>query len=223
MTVIGVNAENLDPSTAVISHASAPASALAPVLTVIHKKFGIKSCAYTLIRSIRGQSKETMKCANLGPSSHSRSVKWDYQDNMIPVQMPSLEEEILRLMPFLHRKFHGIGVFVPTPEVSMFDITLQLENDIGENLYRDVCLAIKEAASEPPMKTVMRYCMKMSNENSASSLFASETHSSIVDAKSGCQINADTIKMVIWFDNETGHAYRIVDLITNCHVYYEDS
>ena len=91
-----------------------------------------------------------------------------------------------------------------------------------DTLYRDVCLALKEAASEPPMTTVMRYCMKMSNENSASGLFASETHSAIVDAKSGCQVNSDTIKMVIWFDNETGHAHRIVDLITNCHVYYED-
>ena len=86
-----------------------------------------------------------------------------------------------------------------------------------------MCLALKEAASEPPLKTVMRYCMKMSEENSASSLFSSETHSSIVDAKSGCQINEDTIKLVIWFDNETGHAYRIVDLITNYHVDYPDS
>ena len=87
-------------------------------------------------------------------------------------------------------------------------------------LCRDVCLALKEAASEPPLKTVMRYCMKMSDDNSASSLFSSETHSSIVDAKSGCQVNEDTVKLVIWFDNETGHAYRIVDLITNYHVDY---
>lgn len=83
-----------------------------------------------------------------------------------------------------------------------------------------MCLALKEAASEPPLKTVMRYCMKMSDDNSASSLFSSETHSSIVDAKSGCQVNEDTVKLVIWFDNETGHAYRIVDLITNYHVDY---
>ena len=81
LTVIGVNAEDLDPRTSVISHASAPASALAPVLTILHKKFGIKSCAYTLIRSIRGQSKETMKCTNLGPSTHGSRVKWDYAGN----------------------------------------------------------------------------------------------------------------------------------------------
>ena len=87
---------------------------------------------------------------------------------------------------------------------------------------RDVCMALKEAASEPPLKTVMRYCMKMSEDNSASGVFASETHSSIVDGKSGCQINDDTIKLVIWFDNESGHAYRIIDLITNFHIHYDE-
>lgn len=102
----------------------------------------------------------------------------------------------------------------------MLDVTLQLEHDAGDTLYRDVCLALKEAASEPPLKTVMRYCMKMSNDNSASLLFASETHSSIVDGKSGGQINEDTIKLIIWFDNESGHAYRIIDLITNFHLDY---
>ena len=50
----------------------------------------------------------------------------------------------------------------------------------------------------------------------------SETHSSIVDGKSGCQINDDTIKLVIWFDNESGHAYRIIDLITNFHIHYDE-
>ena len=112
-------------------------------------------------------------------------------------------------------------VYVPTPEVSMIDVTLQLEQGSGDNLYRDVCVVLKEAASEPPLKTVMRYCLKMTNENSASSLFASETHSSIIDAKSGCQVNEDTIKLVIWFDNESGHAYRVIDLITNFHVHDE--
>ena len=58
-------------------------------------------------------------------------VKWDYADNLIPTQLPTLDEEMLRLLPFLHKKFHGLCVFVPTPEVSMFDLTLQLENDSG--------------------------------------------------------------------------------------------
>ena len=218
LAVTGVNDDKINPATTeIISHASAAASALAPVLTVIHKKFGLKACSYTLLKSIRGHSKDSMKCANVGPSSHTRSVKWDFTENLVPTVMSSLNEEALRLMPFLHKKFNGSVVYVPTPEVSMFDLTLTLEKNVGDTLYRDVCLALKEAASVPPLKTVLRYCMKMSDENSASSLFASETHSSIVDAKSGMQITSDTVKLVIWFDNESGHAYRIVDLIANCH------
>ena len=77
-----------------------------------------------------------MKCANLGPSSHSRSVKWDYADNLIPVQVPNLEEEVLRLLPGLNKKFHGIAVFVPTPEVSMFDLTLQESLLETEYIYK---------------------------------------------------------------------------------------
>jgi glyceraldehyde 3-phosphate dehydrogenase len=221
LKVVGINADDLDPEVLVLSHASAPASALTPVLSVIHKKFGIKSCAYTLLKAIRGHSKDSMKCTNAGPTSHARSVTWDFSENLVPTQMLSLEEETLRILPFLHKKLKGMCVYVPTPEVSMFDLTLQLEQESGDNLYRDVCVALKEAASEAPLKTVMRYCMKMSNDNSASSLFASETHSCIIDAKSGCQVTSDTIKLVVWFDNECGHAYRIIDLITNCHVAYK--
>ena len=60
----------------------------------------------------------------------------------------------------------------------------------------------------------------MSDENSASSLFAGQTHSCVVDAKSGCQISDDCIKLILWFDNEHGFAHRIVDLITQTHAAY---
>lgn len=107
MTVVGVNDEKIDIKASVISHASAPAAALAPVLSIVQKKFGIKCCSYTLLRSIRGHSKDSMKCANLGPSSHTRSVKWDFSENLVPATMPSLDEELLRICPFLHKKIKG--------------------------------------------------------------------------------------------------------------------
>lgn len=107
MTVVGVNDEKIDIKASVISHASAPASALAPVLSILHKKFGIKVCSYTLLRSIRGHSKDSMKCANLGPSSHTRSVKWDFSENLVPTKSQNIDEELLRICPFLHRwDFH---------------------------------------------------------------------------------------------------------------------
>lgn len=83
-------------------------------------------------------------------------------------------------------------------------------------------MKLKESASEVggPLRTVLRYCMKMSEENSASSVFISDTHSAIVDAKSGGQMAEDTVKLIVWFDNEFGFANRIVDLITQTHLAY---
>ena len=106
-------------------------------------------------------------------------------------------------------RFAGVCVYAPTPEVSMFDLTVRLGEE-RENLYRDACLAIKRESEAGPLRGVVRYCMKMSEENAArskpvmprekiviklndifcrySSIFAGETHSGVVDAKSGCQV-----------------------------------
>ena len=67
---------------------------------------------------------------------------------------------------------------------------------------------------------MLAYRMAMSDENSASSLFAGQPHSCVFDAKSGCQLSDDSVKLVVWFDNEHGFAYRIVDLITQTHAAY---
>ena len=78
-----------------------------------------RSCAYTLLKSIKGRGKE-VKCQNLGPSSHARSVKWDFAENLIPTSAPSLEEETFRILPGMRGKVHGLCVYVPTPEVEFF-------------------------------------------------------------------------------------------------------
>ena len=87
-------------------------------------------------------------------------------------------------------------------------------------MYRDICIKLKEASEDGHLRTVIAYRMAMSDENSASSLFAGQTHSCVVDAKSGCQISDDCIKLIVWFDNEHGFAHRIVDLITQTHAAY---
>jgi hypothetical protein len=78
-----------------------------------------RSCAYTLLKSIKGRGKE-VKCQNLGPTSHARSVKWDFSENLIPTSNPSLEEETLRVLPSMRGKLHGLCVYVPTPEVKKY-------------------------------------------------------------------------------------------------------
>lgn len=70
-------------------------------------------------------------------------MKWDFEENLIPISSPVLEEETFRIMPGLKGKLHGMCVYVPTPEVSMFDLTVQLNNG-GPNIYRDVCLKVNK-------------------------------------------------------------------------------
>lgn len=72
---------------------------------------------------------------------YPRSVKWDFEDNLIPVSCPSFEEETYRILPYMRGKLHGMCVYVPTPEVSMFDLTIQLDKE-SETIYRDVCLKV---------------------------------------------------------------------------------
>ena len=218
---VGVT-DTLTNAESIRSHVSAPVGALVPVLHLLNKYFKVKTCGYTLIRSIRGGEKKDIKCANLGPTTHARSVKWDFSENLVPTTCPSLDAEAKRILPFLHGKLSGIAVYVPTPDVSLLDLTLQFETQ-KEDLYQDVCMKIKEASEDSSLRKIISYRMLMSAENSASSLFIGQPHSCVVDAKSGCQLTKDTIKLILWFDNEYGFANRIIDLIQDTHKSYCDS
>jgi glyceraldehyde-3-phosphate dehydrogenase/erythrose-4-phosphate dehydrogenase len=80
-----------------------------------------KSFVYIQIRDI--------KCANLGPTVHSRSVKWDFAENLVPTPCPKVDIEAKRILPFLHNRINGMCVYVPTPDVSMFDLTIRFEEE----------------------------------------------------------------------------------------------
>ena len=98
----------------------------------------------------------------------------------------------------------------------MFDLTVQLESE-SETVYRDCCLKLREAAESFHLRGIIASRMLMSEDNSASSLFVGQPHSVVVDAKSGCQLTKDTIKLVLWFDNEYGFANRIIEMINMIH------
>ena len=67
---------------------------------------------FSWTRSIKGGEKRDIKCANLGPTTHSRSVKWDFEENLVPTPCPSLDQEAKRVLPFLHKRLHGMAVYV---------------------------------------------------------------------------------------------------------------
>ena len=118
-------------------------------------------------RSIKGQSPGggvSVKCPNAGPTTHAKTSKWDFAENLVPAAMTQVEDEVARVMPPMQGRLNGVAVYVPTADVSMFDLTLQLAKE-SDHIYRDVCLKLKEASQTPEMRTVIRYVMKMSSEN----------------------------------------------------------
>jgi len=211
---IGINEDRLRPDVSVIGCISAPTNAILLVLKVILDKFKIRFCAYTFIKAILNVSRE-IKCPPLGPASHSRRTKWDFSENLVPGPCPDLEEEIFRFLPSMRGRIHGMVMYTPVPEVSMFDLTVGVDSESSE-LYREVCRAMKEAA-EGKMRGVLKYQPMEGEDNSASCVFTGTPHSVVYDARSGCQIDRSTVKIVLWFDNEHGFAHRLVDLIRKAY------
>ena len=128
------------------SHASAPVAALCPVLKIVNDAFKIKYVGYTLIRPIRGgEKRDQIKCANLGPTSHTRSVKWDFAENLVPTPCPKLDEEAKRVLPFLHQRLHGMAVYVVSPLISQSRHQVKYKHSIAlsqrkdsESFFRDL-------------------------------------------------------------------------------------
>ncbi len=148
------------------AHVSPAAAAILPVLKVLHESLGgVRSCGYTLVKSVR-TSTNAIRGPELGPNTHARGSRWDFGENLVPSLLPELDSEVFRVMPCLIGRFGGACVYVPTPEVSMADLTVRL-GEAREHLYRDACLAVKQACEGGGLKGVVRYCMKMSEENSA--------------------------------------------------------
>ena len=116
-------------------------------------------------------------------------------------------------MPSLTGRVGSLVVYAPTPEVSMLDLVLTFE-DVAQDpqdLYRTVCLSLRRAA-ETHLRGVLQYWSVASGENASSCAFDGATASAVVDARSGCAVGADAVKVVLWFDNEGGAAARAVDL-----------
>jgi len=214
---IGINDDRISKTSKVICSISAQANALVLPLKILQQHFGIKFCSYTYLKAVMGPTKE-IKCPTLGPSSHKKSMRWDFSANLVPAPCPSLEEEAVRYMPSLRGRIHGMVVYTPVPEVSMFDLTIHLEKE-DPDLYNSVCNLMSRCANGS-LKSVLKYVKKMGDETSASGVFSGSPQSVIFDERSGCQIDRSTVKVVVWFDNEHGYANRIIDLVRKCYDVY---
>ena len=197
--VLGVNEESYDPASHhVISNASCTTNCLAPVAKVVHEKFGIRSAQMTTIHSYTNDQ----QLLDL-PHKDLRRARAAAL-SMIPTSTGAAKAVAL-VLPELKGKFDGISVRVPTPNVSLVDVVMDLET---ETTAEDVNRAFKDAANEE-----LRGILDFSEEPLVSSDFKRNSNSSIVDAEYTKVIGGRMLKVLSWYDNEWGYSCRVRDLI----------
>src|SRR6267378_2315654 len=197
--VLGVNENKYDPAEHhIISNASCTTNCLAPVAKVIHEHFGIRLAQMTTIHSYTNDQ----QLLDL-PHKDLRRARAAAL-NMIPTSTGAAKAVAL-VLPELKGKFDGISVRVPTPNVSLVDVVIDVEK---ETSTEEVNKALKDAANEE-----LRGILAFSEEPLVSSDFRQNSNSSIVDAEYTKVIGGHMIKILSWYDNEWGYSCRVRDLV----------
>jgi glyceraldehyde 3-phosphate dehydrogenase len=199
--VMGVNNHLLDTSKhKIISNASCTTNCLAPVVHVLLKEgFGIEEGLMTTIHSYTA----TQKTVD-GPSKKDWKGGRSAAINIIPASTGAAKATAL-VCPEVKGKLTGMSFRVPTPTVSVVDLTVKTTK---ETSYKEICAAMKKA-SETYLKGILAY----TSDEVVSTDFIHNTHSSIFDAGSGIELNSTFFKLVSWYDNEWGYSNRCVDLL----------
>jgi glyceraldehyde 3-phosphate dehydrogenase len=198
--VMGVNDNKLDLAKhTIISNASCTTNCLAPIVHVLLKEgFGIEEGLMTTIHSYTA----TQKTVD-GPSKKDWKGGRSAAINIIPSTTGAAKATAL-VCPEVKGKLTGMSFRVPTPTVSVVDLTVRTTK---ETSYKEICEAMKKA-SETYLKGILAY----TTDEVASTDFIHDKHSSIFDAGSGIELNSKFFKLVSWYDNEWGYSNRVVDL-----------
>jgi len=199
MFVCGVNLESYDPKMTVVSNASCTTNCLAPLAKVIHDNFEIVEGLMTTVHATTA----TQKTVD-GPSGKLWRDGRGAGQNIIPASTGAAKA-VGKVIPALNGKLTGMAFRVPTPNVSVVDLTVRLAKPAP---YDAIKQKVKEAA-QGPMKGILDY----TEEEVVSTDFLSDTHSSIFDAKAGIPLNDNFVKLISWYDNEFGYSNRVIDLI----------
>jgi len=198
--VVGVNHTEYKTTDTVVSNASCTTNCLAPLTKVVHEKFGIIEGLMTTVHA--------MTATQLTVDGPSRGGK-DWRggrcasQNIIP-SSTGAAKAVGKVIPAVNGKLTGMAFRVPTPDVSVVDLTARLEKPAK---YDEIVAAIKEAA-DGPMKGVLAY----TDEEVVSTDFVSCKDSSIFDIGAGISLSDTFVKLVSWYDNEWGYSNRLVDL-----------
>ena len=199
MFVMGVNHKELKADEAVFSNASCTTNCLAPIAKVLHDNFEITDGLMTTIHAATA----TQKTVD-GPSLKDWRGGRAAIHNIIP-SSTGAAKAVGKVIPSLNGKLTGMAFRVPTPNVSVVDLTVNLAKAAT---YDEICAAMK-TASETTMKGVLGY----TEDAVVSNDFIGEAQTSVFDAKAGIALTDTFVKVVSWYDNEMGYSTKVVELI----------
>ena len=198
--LMGVNHDLFDPKQdTVVSNASCTTNCLAPIAKVINDNFGLAEGLMTTVHAMTA-TQPTVD----GPSKKDLRGGRSATQNIIPASTGAAKAVAL-VLPELKGKLTGMALRVPTPDVSVVDLTFKTEKSTS---YQEICNAMKAAAADK-MKGILGY----TEDPVVSTDFQSDSHSSIFDAGAGIELNSNFFKVVSWYDNEWGYSNRVVDLM----------
>ena len=197
--VMGVNEKDLQASDSLISNASCTTNCLAPITKIVLENFGIEEGLMTTVHSYTA----TQKTVD-GPSKKDWKGGRTAAINIIP-STTGAAKAVGLVLPAVKGKLTGMSFRVPTPTVSVVDLTVKTTKATS---YAEICKKMKEA-SEGSLKGILGY----TEDEVVSSDFIHDTHSSIFDAGSGIELNDRFFKLVSWYDNEWGYSNRCVDVL----------
>ncbi|MFC0179073.1 glyceraldehyde-3-phosphate dehydrogenase [Thorsellia kenyensis] len=200
MFVMGVN-QNSYKGQDIVSNASCTTNCLAPLAKVINDNFGIVEGLMTTVHATTA----TQKTVD-GPSAKDWRGGRGAAQNIIP-SSTGAAKAVGKVIPELNGKLTGMSFRVPTPNVSVVDLTVRLEKPAS---YKAICEAIKKAA-DGEMKGVLGY----TEDEVVSTDFNGEILTSVFDAKAGISLNDNFVKLVSWYDNEVGYSNKVLDLISH--------
>ena len=198
MFVYGVN-DKTYAGQAIISNASCTTNCLAPVAKVLNDAFGIKRGLMTTVHAATA----TQKTVD-GPSNKDWRGGRGILENIIP-SSTGAAKAVGVVIPELNKKITGMAFRVPTSDVSVVDLTVELNKP---GTYDEICAAMK-AASEGPMKGVLGY----TKEKVVATDFRGESCTSVFDSDAGIALDSTFVKVVAWYDNEWGYSCKVLEMV----------
>jgi len=200
MFVMGVNEKTYNKDMKIISNASCTTNCLAPLAKVINDHFGIVEGLMTTVHATTA----TQKTVD-GPSQKKWRDGRGASQNIIPASTGAAKA-VGKVIPELNGKLTGMAFRVPTPNVSVVDLTVRIQKSAS---YEEIAEVIKAASESKELGRFLGY----TEDQVVSCDFLGDTRSSIFDKNAGIGLSANFVKLVSWYDNEFGYSNRVVDLI----------